>query len=614
MSSKNLPGGGVSEEFPDLIEEVKELLKKFRAMAPAEWWKHRHLGHGVNPDKLGKEFPVWLRQAFSLASFLLEKRMPYLLPLAEHVVVVLDPRVGTAGMSRDWVMYFSPAFLTWLLLEAGGDPDAEPQAEGEAEEEASEEAAEKAEEESAEEAAELVRKGSDLPKEPLPGVPQLSRWLAGLIVHELQHGFLEHFVRAGLLGIDSLPTEAEREREHNRWNSAADVAINQPIHKLGWLPPRGLLPSRYNVPENLAAEDYYHLLKQRKDEGTGNSPQRRGGPGGYPGGGSSGGGQSGGSGSEGSSGGSSSGNGSQGGGGDSGSGEENSGGSGSSGDDADSSAGGEGPGGGDKPFWGGSIADGRRREWEDPTDREKSGAGKLDPNAIKDALAEAAQQLVNGEGWDKKAGTTPAELIRRAKEILGVSVPWRKILKRAVGKYVGSGRTRTVWDRPSRITRSTGWRIMQPGWRGEKPTVYVLADTSGSMEDRDLGAVLGVLQSAFRRTAVDEVFLITFDAASYGVQRVRSRDLKGTALDLKGGGGTDLKPAVEEMRKHVRKQRVKKPLVLYITDLGIFDWPESAPVKGTHVVVVVPSGVAEFGDKLEKQVPSWVDLVVPVKK
>ena len=71
-----------------------------------------------------------------------------------------------------------------------------------------------------------------------------------VLVHECQHVILQHVFRKG-------------ERNHKLFNLAADIAINQKIKNL---PEGGFYPETFDFPVNLAAEDYYELLKKEKEE------------------------------------------------------------------------------------------------------------------------------------------------------------------------------------------------------------------------------------------------------------------------------------------------------------------------------------------------------------
>jgi len=70
-----------------------------------------------------------------------------------------------------------------------------------------------------------------------------------VLIHECRHILGLHLIRKG-------------ERDHELFNIAADIAINQLIDNL----PDGVqYPSNYDFPENESAETYYELLKQEQE-------------------------------------------------------------------------------------------------------------------------------------------------------------------------------------------------------------------------------------------------------------------------------------------------------------------------------------------------------------
>lgn len=90
----------------------------------------------------------------------------------------------------------------------------------------------------------------------------------GLLIHEMLHVMFDHI--------------GERGKDLNMQiaNIAMDVAINQMIDK-HLLPPEGLLPEMYGLPENLAFEPYYLELMQKAKENSKNGKGKGEGKGGF---------------------------------------------------------------------------------------------------------------------------------------------------------------------------------------------------------------------------------------------------------------------------------------------------------------------------------------------
>jgi len=71
-----------------------------------------------------------------------------------------------------------------------------------------------------------------------------------VLIHEVRHILGLHTFRKG-------------ERDHQLWNIACDIAINQTIKNL---PEEGVFPETFDFPKNESAETYYELLKEEQEQ------------------------------------------------------------------------------------------------------------------------------------------------------------------------------------------------------------------------------------------------------------------------------------------------------------------------------------------------------------
>lgn len=84
--------------------------------------------------------------------------------------------------------------------------------------------------------------------------PFTSREIAFIFVHEIMHISLFHHLRGN-------------HRDLNLFNVAADLEINQKIESNATKTPSiVLLPEKFDLPEDLGAEDYYKILNERGEE------------------------------------------------------------------------------------------------------------------------------------------------------------------------------------------------------------------------------------------------------------------------------------------------------------------------------------------------------------
>ncbi len=95
------------------------------------------------------------------------------------------------------------------------------------------------------------------------GVPLLA--VNGTLFHELlpgeQEALLEHVIKHLL----HLHMARRMGRNRRDWDVACDLAINPSV---AGLPPDGLLPRRFGLPDGLAAEEYYRIIAARFDAGN----------------------------------------------------------------------------------------------------------------------------------------------------------------------------------------------------------------------------------------------------------------------------------------------------------------------------------------------------------
>ena len=198
-------------------------------------------------------------------------------------------------------------------------------------------------------------------------------------------------------------------------------------------------------------------------------------------------------------------------------------------------------------------------------------------------------------------GSVPAGLQRWASdELAPPQVPWQQRLRGAVrrGLATAAGAVDTTYDRPSR-RRVPG--VVLPGTRRPVPTVAVVVDTSASMSDAALLAVLTEVEALARQVGAtgQRLRVLSVDAAVHEVGSVsRAREVV-----LRGGGGTDLQPG---LRAAVRG--TPRPDVVVVCTDGFTPWPAEPPGRARWIVVLVrdDSGLLH---RPPPPPPAWADVV-----
>jgi len=181
-----------------------------------------------------------------------------------------------------------------------------------------------------------------------------------------------------------------------------------------------------------------------------------------------------------------------------------------------------------------------------------------------DAWAEAVAAAAAAQAQMRRAGKTPGGLDREISIVLRPAVNWRELLRVALRE--GYGRTvMQDWRRESR--RVPGL----PGVRRfSQPHAWVLVDTSGSITQEEYDQFMAEMYAVAR--AVDGVHVVFWDAEVQAVEEYRpARPLPVG----KGGGGTVVRPALEEVARRMHYGDV----VVILSDFEISDVSEPEAVR-----------------------------------
>lgn len=191
----------------------------------------------------------------------------------------------------------------------------------------------------------------------------------------------------------------------------------------------------------------------------------------------------------------------------------------------------------------------------------------------------------------KSRGSVPRGLLRQAADMLAPArVAWQTLLGRRVRSAVAhrAGQGDYTRLRPSR--RQAAFM----DWPGEEPRllatcrpqveVAVVMDTSGSIDDEQAALILSEVQGVLSALGGARVTFLSADAAVSG--RVRTHSLRTIKEHVRGGGGTDFRPALAELATETRP---RPSVVVYATD-GYGPAPEEPP-RGMDVIwLLTPDG------------------------
>lgn len=226
---------------------------------------------------------------------------------------------------------------------------------------------------------------------------------------------------------------------------------------------------------------------------------------------------------------------------------------------------------------GGGSGAGRPLEDELPADSEDSpGIKAAEAKRLRKSVAQDVLEHAKKHG----RGSVPQGVLVWADALIEKPVfDWRRELSAVVGKLsreMTRGKEDTTWARASR--RSTH-DILRPGTWAPKPQIGLVVDTSGSMSaegPRVLGHVQAIIQDA--------------SVKAWSCDTVPVPLKVGAKPRFVGGGGTDLRPAIELAQRGT-------DIVIVITDCDT-PWPG---VKGKQPMIVVRLGAGD--------VPAWARVV-----
>lgn len=248
----------------------------------------------------------------------------------------------------------------------------------------------------------------------------------------------------------------------------------------------------------------------------------------------------------------------------------------------------EGKGKGNKPEQG----DGEPGQPGQPLDHHDfENAKEMDEQDTNDLRLEIDEALRQGA---VSAGKMGAGKNRFVEQLTQPKVNWRQVLREFVTDNV-AGDDDSTWDRLDR--RYIAEDIYMPGATSETMAILGLgADTSGSMGQRELTAILSEVVGVTKVCPPDVLHMFYWDAEVAAHEIYQRDDLERLAQSTKpaGGGGTDPRCVIDYMRE----KSIKPQCMVMFTDGYIgSDWGTwTMPVL--WVVIDNPGATAPCGKTL----------------
>ena len=264
----------------------------------------------------------------------------------------------------------------------------------------------------------------------------------------------------------------------------------------------------------------------------------------------------------------------------------------------------------------GSGAHGERRSWELPSnDAASGGVGGVDRVKAEMIRREVAQRIME---LARDRGDIPFGWRRWAHERLTPKVDYMATIRHVVRRALRDstvGRYDRTYRRPHRRQACYGEFIV-PSFYQPRPRPGFLIDTSGSMDDTQLGRAVAELGGLTRQLGYGgEVVVSCCDAAVHSVKKV----FTAAQVELFGGGGTDM---AEGLRSFVERTRAPIDLLIIVSDC-LTPWPEAVPpfpvitirvgdgapppggTHGTNKVITIQEPAAYREETLAERMRRW---------
>ena len=313
-----------------------------------------------------------------------------------------------------------------------------------------------------------------------------------VLIHECRHILGLHTIRKG-------------ERDHQLFNVAADIAINQLIKNV---PEGGVFPETFDFPKNESAETYYELLKEEKEKQEQSKREY----------------------------------------------EEN---------NEDDSQGDDSQGANgwtpDKNSKGEIKPDLTNLDKEPQTldVHDWNGEGNSDEGS--EELQKSIAENMVKEAIEQTRGNLPSDIEKILKFLKKkAKISWKKELRKILSSRNGT-RIETIKRKNRRFPHRADLRGRKV--QKDKPIVFVGVDTSGSMNDDDVLNGLVEINEVIKN--VGELKLIQIDTEIKGTQDFDKNNFK--RFKRKGYGGTYMGACPE----YIEKNKLKCDVLIMISDMWI---------------------------------------------
>jgi predicted metal-dependent peptidase len=207
--------------------------------------------------------------------------------------------------------------------------------------------------------------------------------------------------------------------------------------------------------------------------------------------------------------------------------------------------------------------------WGEVTDATNGDGDALSTSEAKQMEASIDQKVMLAASAGEAIGKLPAAIKELVEEMRRSKVDWRDVFARFIG---GDQPDDYTWRRPQKRMWYQHGIYMPAVDKIGVGDVVVAVDTSGSVSTIELQQFLGELNNITEDHKPNSVTVITCDSIVRTVNRYEQGEIIDK-IECTGRGGTRVEPVF----KYIEENDIPVDNMVYLSDMGIFDFPETAP-------------------------------------
>ena len=207
-----------------------------------------------------------------------------------------------------------------------------------------------------------------------------------------------------------------------------------------------------------------------------------------------------------------------------------------------------------------------------------AGFGDLSEEEAKQLSEEFAQDVEAAASACRQAGTMPGCLEDVIDSLYKTETPWQDVFRTI---FTSINKQDYTWAYPNKryTSHMMEYGVVMPSLWGEEYTdAGFIMDTSGSVGRREKEILASQLRDILEDYNIRlHVLYCDTDAYTEHVQTFTREDIKNGALklDVKGGGGTKMRPAFDYFRENADELDLQ--VVICMTDMALWDWGDLGP-------------------------------------